>query len=506
MIPFYRLSAAVIWLVVVLCASPASAASTKVTFLLVNDIYQMSGQTMADGRQRGGFARLAAVVKAERASGRHVIVAHGGDTLSPSLLSGLDLGAHIVALTNAVHPDVFAPGNHEFDFGTAIFLQRMAEASFPIYAANLRGAGGAALPMIRDRGSITFDGVRIGLTGATYDETPRVSSPQNLTFLPTVTTMAAQAEALRREGADFVLAVVHADRQQTLDLMAGRKVDLVLSGHNHDLFINFDGRGAVVESSYDAHYLVAVDVSITVDERNGRRSTVWWPQFRVIDTADVTPDPDVAAMVATYEQELSRQMDVPIAVTAVALDSRNASVRTGETAIGNLIADAMRDATQADAAVMNGGGIRSGRVYAADSRLTRRDVLAELPFGNRLVTLEVTGAALRRGLENGLSLLPRSGGRFPQVSGIRLTAELSRPPGERIMALEVAGAPVDPAKRYTVATNDFLARGGDGYVAFQRATPLLPFEDSPPLANEVMQYLSRQGTVRTGIEGRIVLR
>ncbi len=123
----------------------AWADSTKVTFILTNDIYQMGETLMADGRRRGGFARLAAVVKAERAKGGHVVFAHGGDTLSPSLMSGVDQGAHIMALTNAVKPDIFVPGNHEFDFGKAVFLKRMAEAKFPVFAANMTEADGRPL-------------------------------------------------------------------------------------------------------------------------------------------------------------------------------------------------------------------------------------------------------------------------------------------------------------------------------------------------------------------------
>ena len=110
----------------------------------------MSDQAAADGRCRGGFARLAAVVKAERAKAppEAVIFAHGGDTLSPSLMSGIDRGAHIIALTNMIPPDIFAPGNHEFDFGKATFLERMGEAKFGLYAANLREPDGA-LPASR---------------------------------------------------------------------------------------------------------------------------------------------------------------------------------------------------------------------------------------------------------------------------------------------------------------------------------------------------------------------
>jgi hypothetical protein len=208
-----RLVAAIL-LIAATVSAHAQTARTTVSFILVNDIYQMSAQIMADGRSRGGFAKLAAVVKAERAKGGHVVFAHAGDTLSPSLTSGLDRGAHIISLTNMIAPDIFVPGNHEFDFGKAVFFQRMGEARFPLFAANLRGPDGAPLPGFKDRAILTLDGVRIGLTGATYDGTARVSSPEDLKFAPTVDSVRAETEALRGEGADFVVAVVHADRSR----------------------------------------------------------------------------------------------------------------------------------------------------------------------------------------------------------------------------------------------------------------------------------------------------
>src|SRR5204863_5583709 len=120
------------------------------------------------------------------------------------------------------------------------FLARMAQARFPLFGANLRGPDGNPLPGFKDRSIVTFEGVRIGLTGATYDDTPRSSSPEDLRFLPTVPTIREQAETLRREGADFVVAVVHADRRQDYDIMGSGAVNLLLSGHDHDLFINFN--------------------------------------------------------------------------------------------------------------------------------------------------------------------------------------------------------------------------------------------------------------------------
>jgi 5'-nucleotidase / UDP-sugar diphosphatase len=487
-------------------AAWAQPAQATVTFLLVNDIYLMGDQAFPDGQRRGGFARLAAVVKDERAKRRHVVLAHGGDTLSPSLMSGLDRGAHIIALTNMIAPDIFAVGNHEFDFGKATFFQRMREATFPLYGANLRDAAGAPLPGFQDRAIRDFDGVRIGFTGLAYENSARTSSPEDLKFLSTVETTKQQAAALRGEGADFVVAVMHADRGDALALQFSRTADMLFTGHTHDLFINFDGLNAIVESGFDAHYVTAVDVAISVREREGRRETTWWPQFRVIDTASVTPDPDVAAVVARYEGELSRELDVPLGTTAVELDSRNAAVRTGEAAIGNLFADAMRTATRADAAILNGGGIRAGKVYPPGTAITRRDILAELPFNNRVVVIEIAGRDLRRAIENGLSQLPEAGGRFPQVSGIEVAFALARPPGARVISMRVDGSPLDEARIYRVAVIDFLARGGDNYTMFRDAKRITPDHDAPLLANEVMTYIRQRGTLATRVEGRLVVR
>lgn len=478
--------------------------TTKVTFILVNDIYSMGETEMPDGRKRGGFARLAAVVKAERAKGGNVIFAHGGDTLSPSLMSGIDKGQHIITLTNMVPPDIFAPGNHEFDFGRDIYLQRMAEARFPIYAANIRDAEGKQLPNTRDRSIVTFNGVRIGLTGIAHDETPKMSSPETLKFAPTVQTAIEQSKALRAEGADFVVAVLHANRSQGNDLAAANSTDLILTGHNHDLFVNYDGSYAMAESSYDGLYITLIDIEIQVKETNGKREMTWWPQFRIIDTANVTPDPVVAARVTELEAELGKEMDVPLATTAVELDSRNATVRLREAAIGNVIADAMRDKAGTIAAVTNGGGIRAGRIYAPGTAITRRDVLAELPFGNRVVTIDISGANLRKALEGGLGRLPEAAGRFPQVSGLVIEFDAKRPVGDRITSIKIGSEALDPAKTYRIATNDFLARGSDGYDTFGAAKTLLPADDSPLLANEVMVYLRKLGTVRTTVEGRLV--
>src|SRR5918997_31284 len=130
------------------------------SLLLVNDIYKMG-----DDKGRGGFAKLAAVVKAERARGVPVLFCHAGDTSSPSLMSGFDQGAHIVELTNLVRPDVFVPGNHEFDFGKDVYFKRMGESNFPYFGANLRGADGSPVPGMKDGAIFTLGPIKVGVVG-----------------------------------------------------------------------------------------------------------------------------------------------------------------------------------------------------------------------------------------------------------------------------------------------------------------------------------------------------
>ena len=177
-----------------------------------------------------------------------------------------------------------------------------------------------------------------------------------------------------------------------------------------------------------------------------------------------------------------------------------------EAAIGNLIADAMRARYNSDLAIMNGGGIRGNRVYAAGSELTRRDVLKELPFANKLYVVEMSGADVLKALENGLRYLGKPQGRFPHISGARLTISANSLPGKRIMTAQIGGVPLDPNKLYKVATNDFILAGKEGFEVFKTAKRLIGATDAPLITNVVMSYIRKQGTVSPKVEGRLIVK
>lgn len=480
--------------------APAFAETVKLSFVQTNDI-----DRMAEAQGRGGFARLMAVVEAEKAAGNALFV-HSGDTLSPSLLSGIDKGAHIIDILNQMGVDVMVPGNHEFDMGADNFRTRMSEAKFPVVSSNIADKDGKAPPNSVADKIVEVEGVKIGFYGLTTEETPVVSQPGDFTFAPSVETGLARAKALREQGAHIVVAVVHTPLEVDMQLARTNAADIILSGHDEHLLTYFDGRHVITESGSQADFAVITELTIERTEKDGKVTVTWRPGFRVVDTATVTPDPEIASVVKGYADKLDQELGIEIGTTETALDSRRATVRGQEAAIGNLIADAMRQAVNADVAITNGGGIRADKEYPAGAKITRRDIFSELPFGNKTVKLEVTGEQIVKALENGLSQVEQVAGRFPQVSGITVKADVTKPAGSRVLEVKIGGALLDPNKTYTLATNDFMANGGDGYTAFVGAKQLIGPIDAQIMASQVIDYVAGQGTISPKVEGRVVTR
>lgn len=476
-----------------LTTGAAMAETVKITFLGVGDIYDFSE----------GFAAMNAIARAERAANPNTIYVMDGDMLSPSLLSGFDKGQNTIDLTNLVPFDLAVPGNHEFDFGPENFLQKMAASAYPWGAINITNADGS--PVAGLSGTVMRDvgGVMVALVPIAQDTSPEVSSTGNLVFLPTVDTAIAAARDARAAGADLVVAVVQTNMANDRLLMASHAFDLILSGDDHSYATAYDGITAYVETSMDGRYLAPVDITVEIGNNNGNRTIDWTPSFRFIDTALVTPDAETQAMVDRFTAQLDESLNVVIGNTAGPLDSRRNVVRGEESAMGNLIADAMRAATGADVAITNGGGIRADRTYDAGAQLTRRDILTELPFGNVTVLTEITGQQILGALENGVSLVENGAGRFPQVSGLSFAFDPTAPAGSRVSNVMVGSAPLDLNAVYKVATNNFMLDGGDGYAALGGGRVIINQGNGNLMANDVMNYVAETGTVNVTVEGRI---
>ncbi len=483
--------------------APAFAEEVKITVLGVGDIYNFDS-----GKVRGGFARLNALAKQERAANPNTLYVFDGDMISPSLLSGLDKGSNTIQLTNVVPFDFAVPGNHEFDFGPEVFVARQKESKYDWSAINIKGPGGAA---VEDLGTTVIKeiaGVKVALVPVALDETPVLATTKDWVFEPSVATALNAAQQARADGADIVIGVAHTTHAQDEALVASHKFDLLVSGHDHDYRTSYDGITAYVETSTEANYLNVIDLNVVVTPAEGekKRTVTWTPSFRFVDTASVEPDPDTTAVIEKLTAKLSAELDVNIGTTADPLDSRRATVRTQESAMGNLIADAMKGANGADIAITNGGGIRGDKEYPAGATLTRRDVFTELPFGNITVVTELSGQAIWDALENGFSQMEQGAGRFPQVSGLVVEVDSSKAPGARVQSVTINGQPLDKAKTYTVATNDYMLTGGDGYTALSNGKVLINASAGNLMASDVMNYIQAAGAVNAKVEGRIVIK
>ncbi len=479
-----------------------AAAPEKVTFLHVNDVDEI-----APGDEGGGFAPLMTLLKEERARRPNTITTFGGDLLSPSILSGLTQGAPMIAMLNAIKTDVAVPGNHEFDFGPKVAAERFTESRFPWLAANVADAtNNEPLPGTVSGHLMPVGDYEIGFLGVVTPETAMLSSPgPTVRFADPIEAAAEAAADLKAAGADLIVALTHqdfADDRRLLD--AVEDVDIVLGGHDHIPITWYDDGGLILKAGDDAHYLAALDVTLDRVEDDGEVETVWRPTWRYLATEGVAPEPEVAALVEGYEKRLDAELGVPVGEAAVALDTRRGTVRGEESNFGNFVADALKSATGADAAITNGGGIRGDRTYPVGTVLTRKDILSELPFGNLVVLIELSGADLKAALENGVSQVEDGGGRFPQVSGMTFTYRGDAPAGGRVVDVTVGGAPLDPAKTYKVATNDYMYGGGDGYAALAAGRPLIDASGGALMANTVMNYATAQGgRIAPGVEGRI---
>lgn len=483
-------------------AFPAWAQNGSLTFLHINDVYEI-----APVKGQGGFGPLMTLLKRERASAPDAFTTVGGDFLSPSLLSGTTQGEQMITLFNAIGVDAVTFGNHEFDFGPDALKKRMAESKFPWIGTNVRAADGSAFATTVPSWTRTVDGITVGFIGLITPDTARLSSAgPSLSFPPVLETAAAAVKELRTKGAVVVVALTHLTIEEDRQLASKVKgIDLVLGGHDHDPISFYEGSTLILKAGQDARYLGVVKLEVeTRDAGKGPATTTLPTEWRFVTTAGVAPDPEVEAVVEGYTRRLDSDLAAVIGTTATELDSRKDVVRSREASMGNLIADALRETLKADVAITNGGGIRADALHPAGSKLTRKDIFAELPFGNVGVLVEMSGQDLISTLEHGVGKVEEKAGRFPQVSGLTMTYDPKAPAGRRVTAVTVGGKPVDPQATYRVATNDFMLKGGDGYAAFPRAKVIVDASGAVLLATIVMNHVESKKTVTSAVEGRIV--
>jgi len=439
-----------------------------------------------------------------------------GDDLASSVLSSFFDGEHMTDAFNAGGLRYDTYGNHDFDLGPDVARDRVADSEFTWLSANLLdertgdvfAREGGARRYVLDR----VGDFQVGVTGVINEEAPEITNlGENAVVQDIRESLREVVPRMRGDGADVVVVLSHVSSsvmEGVLEDLDDVDIDAVVGDHAAQVFeepkvIN----GTVFSAVGDQFEFVG---ELTLDVESGE---VAGHEFTLHDLgtelqAGLEPDPDVKAVKEEYEGRLE-ELDEDIGQTEVPLDTREDVVRAEEANTGNYIADKVVEFADADVGLMNGGGIRTDTLYFGDATpespgtITRLLVFEVLPFGNTVVKLEVDGATIREALENGVSTVEDLAGRFPQVSGLSYTWDPDAAAGDRIVDVTVGGDPLDDGATYTLATNNFVAGGGDGYTMLADATRLIDENGGPLLAQLIVDSVEEGSPIAPTIEGRI---
>src|SRR5712691_3929812 len=458
----------------------------------------------------GGVERRAALIKQIRQEVEHLLVLDSGDLLMGTAMSSVYRGEVDIAVMNLMGYDAVVVGNHDFDFGTRHLKRLRQEATFPFLCTNVRPQD----PDVCQRHAIKHLGpVRVGLIGLigkkNYPDTFNRAVVREVEFVDPIVA-AKQAVGGLRERVEILLPITHQDTEEDLALAkAVPGLDVLIGGHTE----GFDGLVPPGQTNpvQGRVELTGVGPVFVKTHQQGRtlgrldllyhEKTIMVAEPRNLPvSAAVSSDPDMAKLVRDYARRLDKQTNQVIGEAAHAFDGENRDIRTRETNLGNLLADLARQHAGTEIGLVNSGMIRSS---IPAGPVTWKRVMEVLPFDSSLTSFTVTGATLKAGLENSVSRLPQESGRFLQVSGLAVVFDPTAPSGSRINSVQVNGAPLNPARRYSVAADNFIAEGGDGYTMFLQATDMRDHQIS---LRDVLLTALTAGPLAAKVEARIMPR
>jgi len=467
----------------------------------------------------GGASRLATAIAKARATTQHSLLLDAGDQFQGSLIFTVGGPEVVAAVMNALGYDAMAVGNHEFDLGPAALARFISEVNFPVLSANIDATADPELDGdIEPFEVFLFEGDVVGVFGLTTETTVTASSPgDDIVFEAVARRARSVVEMLERQGVDKIIALTHLGYAQDLELAASVEgIDVIVGGHSHTTL----GAPAV-----DAAYPTWVtstsgDPVVVVTDGEwgqalGRLDVIFDSGGRIVSatgapipmSGDVPEAPAMVSLLSPYADQAQALLGEAVGATATDLDGDRSRVRAEETNLGDAIADAILWKTAglgADVALMNGGGIRSS---IPQGPITMGQVLEVLPYGNEITILTLTGAELTAALENSVSQVEGGAGRFLQVGGLRFSFDPAAAAGSRIRSVDLwhtttqTYSALVPRENVVVATNDYLAGGGDGYTVFSDASSR--YDTGWLVSDAFAEYARDASPLRAQNEGRI---
>lgn len=449
----------------------------------------------------GGFGRLLTLVNRERAvNPTQTFLFDLGDTIHGTNLVNLFKGKPAIEALNLFGMTAATLGNHEFNFGQGALRERIMEANYPFLLSNVVYET-TRMPFANPYMILDVMGQKVGIFGLVTSDLPVVTHPDNvrgLLVLDPLETARRMVTLLREHRVNSIVALSHLGYSE--DIKLAERVDginLILGGHSHTVLEKpvLVRNTLIAQAGEHSRNLGRVDMAV-------RKNQIVYSSGKLIPTInEIVVDPTVTDLLRPYRDAVRAQMDRIIGSSFVLLDGGRPQIRTRETNLGNLVADVMRITTRSDIALQNGGGIRAS-IPAGPMKVDQ--VFTVLPFDNFLVVLELTGAQIKEALELSVSRSPAEFGGFLHVSGMSFVFDPKLPVNSRVTEITFAGRPLEMARTYRVATNDFLAVGGDGYAVFTRGR--LAVHTGEFLRDSFIKYIEEVKIVSPVVEGRITVR
>lgn len=507
---------------VVSCVSTQPRATAgRFKILQINDVYKIEGLA---GGTSGGMARVRAFREHLQADGTPVLLLHAGDLLYPSVASRYLDAKQMIDVMNLLDGDASAAdpnlivtlGNHEFDNKTPDkLLARLSESRFQWVSSNTLACNSltdcpqpfrSKAPEVRETVVVDIGGTRVGIFGILYVMSDEERKGKEY-FKTTDVAAAARKSiaALRAQGARVIVALTHQDMPQDEQLVRDVPgIDLVVGGHDHMYMQGRVGSTWITKADADAKSVIVYDVAVPAS------GPIRTTPLRVTLDATQPQDPAVNATVARWQSQLwpllpEKELCV-LGQTKNLLEGTEPAVRGRETALGNMLADIIRDNTGTQLAFLNGGSIRINDDIPPGP-ITNYDLEGIVYYDNDLVSFNLTGADIMEILTNSVLRADSGDGRFLQISGMKFRYQKQ---GDRFVVTQawVGDEPVDPARTYTASTVSFEYEQGieDGYEIFTDARR--PPEIKPrvkSLKTLTRNYIrNARPEVESDIEGRIV--
>ena len=461
-----------------------------------NDTHgRLSGSLEESDEGAFSAAQLCGIVKGMKELGHNVLLLDAGDAVHGKISANLYEGYSVVNVMNKMGYDAMATGNHEFDYGFDRLLVLEGYADFPLLNANLTTDAGE--PVFEDVLIKEFEGFKVGIFGLSTPETATKANPtffEGYAFGDVIQAAQRCVDALKAAGCDYIIALGHIGMDEASPVTsydvteAVEGIDLFIDGHSHTVLESgVRSNGTLIVSTGEYLQNVGlVKVSFGANGFSTEEACLFNEEENPFGNGRT--DRRTQRLLDAYLDAVEGKTADVVGVTAEKLDGEREQVRTSQTNLGSLVADAMRYKAGADMAITNGGGIRAS-IEAGD--ITYEDILTVLPFGNFVVVKKLTGAQVLQVLEESVAAYPEPAGGFMQVSGLAFWFDPSMPAGSRVVEVTVNGEPLDEERVYTVATNDFLADGGDGSSLGLGAV----YGEYGPLDQVLLEYMDAFGCV-----------